>query len=42
MNRQTKFNIWYVALALMGVIFVHELLMSATRIVEIPYSEFQA
>ena len=25
----------------MGVIFIHELFMSATRIVEIPYSEFQ-
>jgi cell division protease FtsH len=42
MNQQTKFNIWYVALAFMGVIFIHELFMSATRIVEIPYSEFQA
>ena len=42
MNKQTTFNIWYVALAVMGVIFIHELFMSATRIVEIPYSEFQA
>jgi cell division protease FtsH len=41
MDKQTKFNIWYVVLAVMGVIFVHELFMSATRIVEIPYSEFQ-
>ena len=42
MNKQTTFNIWYVALAVMGVIFIHELFMSATRIVEIPYSDFQA
>jgi cell division protease FtsH len=41
MDKQTKFNIWYVVLAVMGVIFAHELFMSATRIVEIPYSEFQ-
>ena len=41
MNKQTKFNIWYVLLACMGVIFVHELFMSTTRIVEIPYSDFQ-
>ena len=41
MNKQTKFNIWYVLLAFFGVLFVHELFMSATRIVEIPYSEFQ-
>ena len=41
MDKQMKFNIWYVVLALIGVIFVHELFMSATRIVEIPYSEFQ-
>ncbi len=41
MDKQTKFNLWYIALAFIGVIFVHELFMSATRIVEIPYSEFQ-
>jgi cell division protease FtsH len=41
MDKQMKFNIWYVVLALIGVIFVHELFMSATRIVEIPYSAFQ-
>jgi cell division protease FtsH len=41
MDKQTKFNIWYVVLAVMGVIFAHELFMSATRIVEIPYSDFQ-
>jgi cell division protease FtsH len=41
MDKQTKFNIWYVVVALLGVIFFHELFMTATRIVEIPYSEFQ-
>jgi cell division protease FtsH len=42
MDKRTKFNIWYVVLAVMGVIVIHEMVMNATRIVEIPYSEFQA
>src|SRR5574342_1181991 len=42
MESKTKFNIWYVFLAIWGVILVHELWVRATQIREIPYSQFQS
>ena len=41
MNKTTRFNIWYVFLAIWGVILLHEFWVRATQIQEIPYSQFQ-
>ena len=42
MDRKIRFNIWYVFIALWGVILLHNLWLQATRIEQIPYSQFQA
>jgi cell division protease FtsH len=42
LDKKTKFNIWYLLVALWGVLIVHELWVRATQIQEIPYSQFQA
>ncbi len=42
MKKETKFNIWYVFLALWGVILVHEVWVRMIQIEEIPYSQFQS
>jgi cell division protease FtsH len=42
MDSKTKFNLWYVFLAIWGVILVHELWVRTTQIREIPYSQFQS
>jgi cell division protease FtsH len=41
MERQTKFNIWYVAIALMAVVWMRDLWVNMSQIETIPYSEFQ-
>ena len=42
MDKKTRFNIWYVFIALWGVILLHNLWLQATQIEQIPYSQFQA
>jgi len=42
MERATKINIWYVLLALFGVIFLRDLWVAQKHIEPISYSEFQA
>ena len=41
MKKQTKFNIWYLFIAIWGVFFAHEIWLRMTQIQEIPYSQFQ-
>ena len=41
MKKETKFNMWYVFVALWGVILIHEVWVRITQIQEIPYSQFQ-
>ena len=41
MDKKTKFNIWYLFIALWGVLIVHALWVRAVRTPEIPYSQFQ-
>jgi cell division protease FtsH len=41
MKKETKFNIWYLFIAIWGVIFAHEIWLRMTQIQEIPYSQFQ-
>ncbi len=41
MQRQTKILIWYVALALLGIILFQSLLSQGQRVRPIPYSEFE-
>ncbi len=42
MDYKLRFNIWYVFIALWGVILLHNLWLQATQIEQIPYSQFQA
>jgi len=42
MNRKTKFNIWYVFVAIWGVLLLHGLWMQTRQIEQIPYSQFEA
>ncbi|MBI3356151.1 MAG: ATP-dependent metallopeptidase FtsH/Yme1/Tma family protein [Nitrospirae bacterium] len=41
MNRKISFSLWYVLLAVMAVILVHDFLIALQKIEEIPYSEFR-
>ena len=41
MERQTKFNIWYLAIAVMAVVWMRDLWVNMNQIEAIPYSEFQ-
>ncbi|MDF9391112.1 MULTISPECIES: ATP-dependent zinc metalloprotease FtsH [Methylococcus] len=41
MNKQTQFNLWYFMLALMAVIYLHELWVARQEVEHITYSEFQ-
>jgi cell division protease FtsH len=41
MNRKTKFNIWYVFIAVWGVLLLHSLWMQTVQIEQIPYSQFE-
>jgi cell division protease FtsH len=41
MERQTKFTIWYLIIAVLGVLWLRDIWVTATQIEPIPYSEFQ-
>jgi len=41
MQRQTWFNVWYVILALLGVLWARDLWTTATQVEPIPYSQFE-
>ena len=41
MEKQTTFNIWYVVMALMAVVWMRDMWVSASQVQPIPYSEFQ-
>ncbi len=40
-KKQLHFNLWYVVIALIGVLWLRELWMTAQQVQPIPYSEFQ-
>ena len=41
MEKKTQFSIWYFALAILGVVFLHDMWVGARSTAPIPYSEFQ-
>jgi cell division protease FtsH len=41
MERQHWFNVWYVILAIMGVLWLRDLWTTATQVQPIPYSQFE-
>ena len=41
MEKQTKFNIWYVLIALLAVVWLRDAWVNANQVQPIPYSEFQ-
>ena len=41
MERQTSFNLWYVIIALMAVVWLRDMWVGASQVQTIPYSEFQ-
>jgi cell division protease FtsH len=41
MEKRTQFSIWYFALAMLAVVFLHDAWVGARSTVPIPYSEFQ-
>jgi cell division protease FtsH len=41
MNRQVSFSIWYVLLAVMAVVIVHDFILALNQVEELPYSEFK-
>ncbi|MFO1205676.1 MAG: ATP-dependent zinc metalloprotease FtsH [Burkholderiales bacterium] len=41
MEKQTQFNIWYLILATLAVLFLHDLWVQARTIEPVPYSQFQ-
>ena len=41
MERKTQFNLWYLLIAIFGVLWLRELWVTATQVEPIPYSEFQ-
>jgi cell division protease FtsH len=41
MNKETRFNIWYVIAALIGVMILHTVIAEMASVTAIPYSEFQ-
>ena len=42
MNRQTRFSIWYVFVAVWGVLLLHRLWVETAQIEQIPYSQFES
>ena len=42
MNKKVSFSIWYVMLAIMAVVLVHDFIHALNRTEEIPYSEFKS
>ncbi|MDF0650452.1 MAG: ATP-dependent zinc metalloprotease FtsH [Nitrospira sp.] len=41
MNKKVSFSIWYVLLAIMAVVIVHDFIHALNKIEELPYSEFK-
>jgi cell division protease FtsH len=41
MNKKISFSIWYVLLAIMAVVFVHDFILALNKVEELPYSEFK-
>ena len=41
MEKQTTFNIWYIVIAVMAVVWMRDLWVGASQVQPIPYSEFQ-
>jgi cell division protease FtsH len=41
MEKKTQFSIWYFALAVLAVVFLHDAWVGARGTAPIPYSEFQ-
>jgi cell division protease FtsH len=41
MERQTWFNVWYVIVAILGVLWLRDLWTTATQVQPIPYSQFE-
>ena len=41
MNRETQINLWYVLLAVMGVVLIHDFWVQSRTIEAIPYSQFE-
>ncbi|MDK2744527.1 MAG: ATP-dependent metallopeptidase FtsH/Yme1/Tma family protein [Nitrospira sp.] len=41
MNKKVSFSIWYVLLAVMAVVIVHDFIHALSKVEELPYSEFK-
>ncbi|MCC6474772.1 MAG: ATP-dependent zinc metalloprotease FtsH [Burkholderiales bacterium] len=41
MEKRTQFNIWYAIIALLGVLWLRDVWVTASKVETIPYSEFQ-
>ena len=41
MNNKVSFSIWYILLAVMAVVFVHDFILALNKVEELPYSEFK-
>lgn len=41
MNKKVSFSIWYVLLAFMAVVIVHDFILALNQVEELPYSEFK-
>ena len=42
MDKQTKFNLWYVAAAIFGLLLIQGLWSQSDHMTTMPYSEFEA
>jgi cell division protease FtsH len=41
MNKKISFSVWYILLAIMAVVFVHDFILALNKVEELPYSEFK-
>ena len=41
MNKTTSFSLWYLLLAIMAVVLVHDFILALNKVEELPYSEFK-
>jgi cell division protease FtsH len=42
MNRKISFSVWYILLAIMAVILVHDFIHALSKVEELPYSQFKS
>jgi cell division protease FtsH len=42
MNKKLSFSFWYVLLAIMAVVLVHDFILALNKVEEIPYSQFRS